>query len=222
MHGSVDIASQQIIPTMTHHKNYILHNLILVDESASMQKMRSTVVQSINDTIATIQNHHSTDCTTGQQQKISLFSFNGLGTKMHRYNEYADQTTPYSIQEYKPNSTTPLLDCIGSSIGMLRSVQLKYDERVMVTIISDGVENGSKKYCINAVRRLIDCVKGQGWIFNYIGAHEGVANFCRTLNITNYYQLKENAMEKPETGRNMLSVLARKSYYNCSQQLVRA
>lgn len=207
---------------MTQQKNYILHNLILVDESASMQKMRSTVVRSINDTIATIQHNHSANSTKGQQQKISLFSFNGLGTKMHRYNQYADQIEPLSAQEYKPNSTTPLLDCLGSSIGMIRSVQLNNDERVMVTIISDGVENGSKKYCINAIRQLIDCVKGQGWIFNYIGAHEGVANFCKTLNITNYYQLKESDIHKPQTGRNMLSAIARKSYINTHPNLIRA
>ena len=140
---------------MTQHTNNILHNLILVDESASMQKMKSTVVQSINDTILTIQNNHSADSTIGQRQKISLFSFNGLGTKMHRYNQYADQIDPLSSTEYRPNSTTPLLDCLGSSIGMLRSAQLSTSEKVMVTIISDGVENGSKKYCISAVRRLI-------------------------------------------------------------------
>lgn len=207
---------------MTQHTNNILHNLILVDESASMQKMKSTVVQSINDTILTIQNNHSTDSTIGQRQKISLFSFNGLGTKMHRYNQYADQIDPLSSTEYRPNSTTPLLDCLGSSIGMLRSAQLSTSEKVMVTIISDGVENGSKKYCISAVRRLIDCVKGQGWIFNYIGAHDGVAHFCKSLNITNYYQLSEDAMNKPNTGRSMLSAIARKSYTSSSKKLLRA
>ncbi len=207
---------------MTHQTNNILHNLILVDESASMQKMKSTVVQSINDTILTIQNHHSPDDALGQRQKISLFSFNGLGTKMHRYNQDADEIEPLSSKEYNPNSTTPLLDCLGSSIGMLRSAQLSTDEKVMVTIISDGVENGSKKYCINAIRRLIDCVKGQGWIFNYIGAHEGVAHFCKSLNITNYYQLSEEALDKPQIGRSMLSAIARKSYNSISEKLIRA
>lgn len=207
---------------MTQHKNSILHNLILVDESASMQKMKTIVVQGINDTIATIQNNHCTGSTLGQRQKISLFSFNGLGTKMHRYNQYADQIEPLSPTEYRPDSTTPLLDCLGSSIGMLRTSQINSDERVMVTIISDGVENGSKKYCAKAIRQLIDCVKGQGWIFNYIGAHEGVASFCKTLNITNYYQLKDSEMYKPQTGRNMLSAIARKSYFNTHQNLIRA
>ena len=207
---------------MTHQKSNILHNLILVDESASMQKMKSTVVQSINDTIDTIKNNHNQNGPQSQLQKISLFSFNGLGTKMLRYNQYADYTDPLATEEYRPNSTTPLLDCLGSSIGMLRSVQIHNDERVMVTIISDGVENGSKKYCINSIRQLIDCVKGQGWIFNYIGAHEGVAQFCKTLNITNYYQLNDIRSNEANSGRSILSTIARESYMTMSQELRRA
>ena len=202
------------IPKMITNPVEAVHNLIIVDESASMQKLKRTIVESLNDTIKSIQKNHRRG--EDNYQRISLFTFNGLGIKMRRFNQWADQVKLIDYGEYKPNSTTPMLDCIGTSVGMVRAANHQ-SEKVLVTIISDGVENGSVKYCSKAIRGVITSMKDLGWIFNYIGAHHGVPEFCKTLNISNYYQINLNEVEGISI-KDKLSVIAKQNsvYHNNS------
>ncbi len=184
-----------------------LHNLIIVDESASMQKVKELIVESLNDTILSIRNSHGKE---GENfQKISLVTFNGLGIKMRRFNQWANDVELLGHEEYKPNSTTPMLDCLGTSIGMIRAVHHE-SERVLVTIISDGVENGSVKYCSKAIKEIITVMKEANWMFNYIGAHSEVGKFCETLNITNYYQINLNKIKRHNI-KDRLSIIAKQN-----------
>jgi len=188
-----------------------VHNLIIVDESASMQKLKRTVVESLNDTIKSIQKNHR--MREGKYQRITLFTFNGLGIKMRRFNQWADQVKLLEYEEYKPNSTTPMLDCIGTSVGMIRAANDE-SERVLVTIISDGLENGSVKYCLKAIRGIITSMKDLGWIFNYVGAHHDVAEFCKTLNISNSYQINLNEIERMSIKDKLSVIVKQNSLYN--------
>lgn len=173
-------------------QNLTVHNLILVDESASMQSLHKVTVDSINDTINAIKNS-----STATHQKVSLFTFNGAGIKMHMFNKSAADADFMTYEQFRPNSITPLLDCIGQSVGMVRtSLKSHTDEvRVMVTILTDGYENGSTKYCSKTIRELITHMRSLGWLFNYIGANHDVAKACESLNISNYYVFKKSAQE---------------------------
>lgn len=173
-----------------YQANQIIHNLLLIDESASMQKMRQAVIDNTNDTIKAIQGCHSNN--PRQSHLITLFTFNGNGIKMPIFNKAAHDVAELEDVHYKPTSNTPLLDCIGQSIGMLRTLAHKDNCKVVVTILTDGQENGSIKYCKKSIRELITIMKYSGWVFNYVGANHDVKRTCNELNISNYYIFQNN------------------------------
>ncbi len=187
-----------------------VHNLILIDESASMQRLHHAAIDSVNDTLRAI-----ADCQErlSQQQQVSIFSFNGKGTRMHAFDQNVSTVSALQYDQYRPDSTTPLMDCIGQTIGMLKARQSQKlnDEQVIVTILTDGSENGSKKYCQLSISRLISVMRSAGWIFNYVGANHDVARTCERLNIANHYEFKPTPQDLQQ--QMLLERMARMNMY---------
>ena len=77
-----------------------------------------------------------------------------------------------------------IYDAMGSAQNSLRPYVEK-DDRVLVTVITDGYENSSKEYSGVAVMALVDELKGKGWIFTYIGANQDVEKVAAQISIKN-------------------------------------
>jgi hypothetical protein len=73
---------------------------------------------------------------------------------------------------------------MGISLNRLRK-KVAEDDKVLVTIVTDGYENASKEYSGKAIKALVDELKGKGWIFAYIGANQDVEAVAATISITN-------------------------------------
>jgi hypothetical protein len=59
------------------------------------------------------------------------------------------------------------------------------DAVVVVTIITDGLENASKEYTGAAVKQLVEQLKGEGWTFTYMGANQDSVEVAFNLSIRN-------------------------------------
>jgi predicted outer membrane lipoprotein len=59
------------------------------------------------------------------------------------------------------------------------------DDKVLVTVVTDGYENASREYSSKAIKALVDQLKAQGWVFAYIGANHDVEVVAASLSITN-------------------------------------
>ena len=59
------------------------------------------------------------------------------------------------------------------------------DAVVVVTIITDGLENASKEYTGAAVKQLVEQLKGEGWAFTYMGANQDSMEVAFNLSIRN-------------------------------------
>ena len=79
-------------------------------------------------------------------------------------------------KEYDVNGCTALLDAIGDAIHHIKNVH-KYireedrPEKTMFIITTDGMENASRKYNYNNIKRVIEAQKEQGWEFIFLGAN---------------------------------------------------
>ena len=80
-------------------------------------------------------------------------------------------------REYSVGGCTALLDAVGSTIKHVAGIH-KYarsedvPEHTMFVIITDGMENASKHYSADEVRRLIEHEKTKyGWEFIFLGAN---------------------------------------------------
>ena len=163
-----------------------IFNLIIIDESGSMQSIKTAAIDSVNETIQTIdsaQRNHD-----DQEHYVSLVTFNNNVKTLYEcvpVDEVKDLTTT----TYCPRCSTALYDAMGMSLNALRAKVAKED-KVLVTVVTDGYENASVEYSGLAIKALVEELKTQGWIFAYIGANQDVEEVAAKISISNTLSFK--------------------------------
>jgi uncharacterized protein YegL len=162
-----------------------IYNVIILDKSGSMYSIKNSAIAGYNETIGSIRAAQLKFAET-QEHYISLMTFCGCGTKAI-YDcvpiRDAENLTP---EQYAPCCCTPLYDAIGATINRITDKTRSVDDAaVLITIITDGMENASKEWTGAAVKRLIDERKADGWMFSYIGADHDVEQAAAKISITN-------------------------------------
>ncbi len=171
-----------------------IHNLIILDESGSMNSIKSQIISGFNETVQSIIG--SQKKFPEQEHFISLVSFNSLANKLLHFIDPAEKLNEINSELYQPDAMTPLFDAIGFAVNKLHSV-IKNQENcnVLVTIMTDGEENASKEYAGKQIKALIEKLKEEKWTFTYIGTDHDVDKIAFNLSITNTL-----VFEKDEAG----------------------
>jgi hypothetical protein len=78
--------------------------------------------------------------------------------------------------DYSPNGMTALYDAVGNSVTKTRAFldSLAEDDKprdVIVVILTDGMENSSRRWDLARVARLIADAEDDGWQFVFLGAN---------------------------------------------------
>lgn len=168
-----------------------IFNLIILDESGSMQSIKQSTIEGFNETAQTIKGIQQQN--PGEEHYITLVTFNGLGIKTLLSNQPVTELTEINGERYLPNAGTPLYDAMGFALKRLRTqLELIKNYKVLVTIFTDGEENASKDFNGEAIKRLVEELKVQQWTFTYIGANHDVQKFARDLSIHNAVAFTSN------------------------------
>lgn len=155
----------------------LTHNLIIVDESGSMHLIYQEALMGMNETLQSIKS------SSGKNpQVVTLVTFNS-----EHYNEIfseipAKETRILTDKDYSPNGCTPLYDAMGKAITTLKR-QVGEGERVIVTIITDGLENASTEYRAEDIKEMIKELENEEWIFAYIGANQDAVMEAQKMGI---------------------------------------
>ncbi len=174
-----------------------VHNLIILDESGSMESIKKNIIQGFNEIVQTVKGIAKE--YPEQEHFISLISFNGLGQKLLHFIDPVEKLDLIDDQRYKPDASTPLFDAMGFSFAKLRRVlENVKDYNVLVTIMTDGEENASKEYSGLAIKKLIEELKNNRWTFTYIGADHDVERFAMSISITNTLKFEKNEADMQE------------------------
>jgi uncharacterized protein YegL len=158
-----------------------IFNLIIIDESGSMQSIKQETINSVNETIQTIRTAEKTHAD--QEHFVSLVLFNSEVKVVNDCVAIAD-VAKLTDATYQPNCCTALYDAMGLSINALRKYVTPGD-KVLVTIVTDGYENASKEWDGKAIKALVEQMRGQGWVFAYIGANHDVESVATSISISN-------------------------------------
>lgn len=83
---------------------------------------------------------------------------------------------PMTDRDYYVRGSTALLDAIGTTIEKISTAHAHTAEdyrpaHVLFVITTDGYENDSRRYTLEAVRAMITDRKAQGWEFVFLGAN---------------------------------------------------
>jgi hypothetical protein len=101
---------------------------------------------------------------------------------------------------------------MGISLSALRK-KVAEEDKVLVTIVTDGYENASREYDGKAIKALVDELKVKGWVFAYIGANQDVEAVAATISITN--TLRFNATTAGVHGMSGILGRSRERLYRC-------
>ena len=158
-----------------------IFNLIIIDESGSMQSIKKAAIDSVNETIQTIRSAQKK--YDDQEHYVSLVTFNDDVKTVYECVP-VDEVKELTAETYQPDCCTALYDAMGISLNALRK-KVAEDDKVLVTVVTDGYENASKEYSGKAIKALVDELKAKGWVFAYIGANQDVEAVAATISITN-------------------------------------
>lgn len=159
-----------------------IHNLIILDESGSMERIKRAAINGMNETVQSIRDAQKKH--EDQEHIVSLVSFNSSEIKGIYDCVPAAEVKELTDKEYVPECCTPLYDAMGLSLNHLRA-KVNDEDKVLVTIITDGEENSSSEYSSAAIKALVDSLKEKGWVFAYIGANQDVLKVAQTISVRN-------------------------------------
>ncbi|SFG29533.1 vWA domain-containing protein [Pontibacter chinhatensis] len=190
-----------------------IHNLIILDESGSMQSIKTPTITGFNEVVQTVKG--AKEKYPEQEHFISLFTFNGDGIKPKLFMVPIAALEEIDGNIYQPNSMTPLFDAIGISVNKLKyNLTEVKDYNVLVTILTDGYENASKEFTGSEVKKLVEELKSKGWTFTYIGANHDVEQVAMSISITNVLKFESN-----DSGTNSMWAKERSSRMNYLRKL---
>lgn len=160
-------------------------NVIILDKSGSMECIRRAAVSGFNETLNGIKKAQEKFADT-QEHYVSLLTFCDCEKKYVFDKVPVSEARPPTMEDYQPCCCTPLYDAMGFTLTSMRNhVKNIEDAVVVVTIITDGLENASKEYTGAAVKQLVEQLKGEGWTFTYMGANQDSVEVAFNLSIRN-------------------------------------
>ena len=168
-----------------------IFNLLILDESGSMFSIKKQAVDSVNETLQSVRAAQKK--YEDQEHLVSFVSFTSDGVKTLIDRKEAMVAEDITMEQYKPNCGTPLYDAIGKAVSNLRK-SVAENDKVLVTIITDGYENASTEYNQHSIKAMTEELGKKGWTFAYIGANQDVKAVSDGLGIKNSMSFQSTAV----------------------------
>lgn len=133
---------------------------LIVDESGSMTSMYAEAKQAVIDFIK-------------DQQKVKEPAQFTLVKFSDYYHIVADGEPLETIHadrfDYGPSSVTALFDAIGKTMNRIgERIQKDPVDKVIIAIITDGLENASKEFTLSDIKAMIEKAQANGWVLLYL------------------------------------------------------
>ena len=161
-------------------KNNITEMVFILDRSGSMCGLESDTIGGFN---SMIEKQKKEDGTA----YVTTVLFNDKYETVHDRIDLKD-VKKMTDRDYTTFGSTALLDAVGRTINHISDVHRyirKEDvpENTIFIITTDGMENASREFDYNAVKKLIDAKKELGWEFLFIGANIDAAKEASKMGI---------------------------------------
>jgi uncharacterized protein YegL len=143
-------------------KQRVLVNVIL-DKSGSMANKLSDVVEGFNAYVDGLKKEHQVDYLFSLTLFDTMVAYRDVALPLAKIPKLDDKT-------YVPGGNTALNDAIGITVRKVESDRPQVD-KVVTVIMTDGEENSSREWTLDAVKALIEQKEKEGtWTFVFLGA----------------------------------------------------
>ena len=163
-----------------------LYAHVLLDRSGSMESCRDSTISAFNEYVNTLR----MDAAISARISLTLFDDQGIDLVFDRLKPRDMPKLTGDI--FVPRGMTPLNDAIARTASEMDGAKLRDGENVAFVILTDGLENASKEYSRDAVRKLLERLqKEKNWLVIYLGANqdafaEGAARGAVAANTMNF------------------------------------
>ena len=154
---------------MKNTNNNTTELVFILDRSGSMSGLESDTVGGFNSMVQKQKKEEGTAL-------VSTVLFNSESVVLHDRVD-VKKVEPMTDKQYTVGGCTALLDAIGDAVHHIGNVH-KYARpedvpaHTMFVITTDGMENASRRYSADKVRKLIERQKEKyGWEFLFLGAN---------------------------------------------------
>ena len=160
-----------------------IYNLIILDESGSMDSIKKQIIFGFNDLASKIK--ETQKMFPNQHHYISLVTFNDSLIKFRLFNQPVSEIINIDNRTFQPDGQTPLYDAICKSVLKLKHELYHINNyNALITIITDGEENNSSEFSHKETKLLIENLsENPNWAFGLIGANIDVETVANSLSI---------------------------------------
>ncbi len=145
--------------------------VFILDESGSMYDLKSDTIGGFNSVLEKQRSE-----TEAGEAFVSAVMFSDSSRVVHDRRPISEVPCLTSA-DYEPSGSTALLDALGGAIKHISDIH-KYarpedvPENTLFVITTDGIENASRTYSAEKVRKMItEKQKKHGWEFIFLGAN---------------------------------------------------
>lgn len=134
-----------------------------------------------------------------------------------------EKVEPITEKDYYVRGCTALIDAIGGAVEHIRNIHKharKEDvpEHTIFIITTDGMENASRRYTSDKVKRMIEEQKQKGWEFIFLGANIDAVETARQIGISSERAVNYRSSRKG-TAINFEAMSCAISDLRCNDQL---
>ncbi|MCD7823345.1 MAG: hypothetical protein LUG86_04930 [Oscillospiraceae bacterium] len=154
--------------------------VFILDRSGSMRGLEDDTIGGFNSMIDKQKKEEG-------EALISTVLFDHKSEVIHDRVSISD-IQPMTRDDYYVRGCTALLDAIGDAIHHISNIH-KYareedvPEHTMFVITTDGMENASRRYDSDQVKKMIEQKKESGWEFLFLGANIDAVETARRFGI---------------------------------------
>lgn len=156
------------------------HIAVVLDRSGSMESMKREIIGGFNNFLK-------------EQKEVpgeATMTFVQFDDQIDRLATFKPLPEMQDLSDltYVPRGCTKLYDAIGLTVNSVKDEikkTISKPDKVLVVILTDGMENASQEYDTNSIKSLLEAQQKEGWEFTFIGANQDAILTARGIGLSN-------------------------------------
>ena len=157
-------------------ENSFLNIRVVLDRSGSMSNCVYQTVDALNGYLIGMQKENTEGLVT-----ISLFDSQSIDIGVDKVQ--IKDLSPLDYSFLTPRASTPLYDAIGAAIYEHSNYDVTKEDKKVLVIVTDGLENASREYTVDAIKKLVEEKEESGWLIVYLGSDHDIYKQTKMMGI---------------------------------------